>query len=330
MKMRMYMLIVMISAPALYAMECEDIPAELGGKEEVKGDFEYFAELPPEIQQKIALSTVGITNDVDEAFENIRNMILIDKTFNNWSKTNAFKKAATIAFYERFIPMADDIEEAIDFAKEISAKLNCPVLWEHLIPIMNNVFTEDARKEFLHKFFTIIDDDEDLKYFIYYIQAGLLLNPGLVNEPFTKVEDDEELERQIPLHWMVMQGSPPPLKIMLQDIEDEDKLSPLIQIDARNDRGFTPLQLAVAMQNVDMIRLLLKYGADPLLPIKDYGTTIAYAQSLNVDKEIINLLESAVAEQKKQKAEEVTQQSKRKLEKDDDEDKRPEKALRID
>ena len=65
---------------------------------------------------------------------------------------------------------------------------------------------------------------------------------------------------------------------------------PILQVEAKNDQGFTPLILAASSNNLEVVKVLLKYGADINARTDKGLTALKFASDFNQDEKVAELL----------------------------------------
>ena len=307
--MKKYMVMVLLMMSAIFAMEREDIPAEVSG-ESTEAEFKQFSELPFEIQIKIALSTISVADTVDEAFENIQKMTMLNKAFSEWSQADSFKKAVSQAMYQRFAPRLNvsQMSTLVDrlkkmgypiFSKELLSTMYEQKQEQEVLPVDESFF-DDSLSNLKHAE-TMEERKKPADQFIFAYQ----LTPGLMNEPRMlaetnesqgKEEEDEDLVPAMPLHWMVQVATPAMLAYILPKL-------PNLDVNITDENGYTALEIA-ALEEQDgaKVQVLLAAGANPLLPVAegDGKTILQQAQDANVSSEIINALAKAAKSMKEE------------------------------
>ncbi|KAJ6235202.1 ankyrin repeat [Anaeramoeba flamelloides] len=79
--------------------------------------------------------------------------------------------------------------------------------------------------------------------------------------------------KQYPLHKAVVEGTEKEIKKLLSGGILKKKIKP----DSLNDKGLTPIQLAVRCSKLEVVKLLLKYKADPTIKDQDGRSPLFYA-----------------------------------------------------
>ena len=87
-----------------------------------------------------------------------------------------------------------------------------------------------------------------------------------------------------PLHTVCSWGEPDALKTLL---------SAGVDVNARGDRGCTPLFNAVIGENAEIVELLLRAGADPSIRSADGQSVLQYARNVSASPRILALLSQA-------------------------------------
>jgi uncharacterized protein len=89
-----------------------------------------------------------------------------------------------------------------------------------------------------------------------------------------------------PLHTVCTWGELEPVKLLVDAGAD---------VNARGDKGCTPLFNAVMGENADVVTFLLSRGANAAIRSPELGSVLDYARSTSSEQEIVKALQKASA-----------------------------------
>ena len=275
MKKNILMIGVLLSCSFFVAME-QDLSS---GKEEEEQVTDQFREAIDRI--------VSESSTKEEAFERLKSYgerALI-------GRSDAFLKASLIRLYDKFLWNKDisytinaargfkeelaldpekanrilyglihlivknSLRDAIEFDLAFSRKIESPLAYQSFITLLRNNVAEEEMEEYFDELFAFASEDvQDREFtdlFTRHAQAAILIMPSLF-ERGLEVDKDKII---LPLHHLVIEGTPPLLRTALQSpLSNSVQLAPSIRpqhLNAKNDEGMTPLHLALFLQSID-------------------------------------------------------------------------------